>query len=330
MKNFTTPIVTIVLTFLLSFAAQATVKTATDGNWNAPGTWSPSGVPVCGDTIVIPAGVTVHIPANVNLNDPSNPLCPATFMQVYGAITFASGRKIRLVAGGCITVELGGEIHPSSVGGGSSELIEIDKVDWWQASDGVLVGTDPGGTQLGCGVLLPVELISYSIETIDNQVQIEFTTGSERDVSEYILESSRDGSFWQEVARQPGAGNSSTPLDYKFTDENPFNGVSYYRLSFINFNGDIVEMEIMSNEFYSLNYLIYPIPVNKTMFLEGDDLASAQVSVVNSVGEQIEVDRTLVYDKYSFNFEHIKSGVYFVVIENNNVKKTERVVVVHK
>jgi hypothetical protein len=48
--------------FLFSFTSivQAQVtKTASTGNWNTPGAWSPSGVPASIDNVVIPAGVTV-------------------------------------------------------------------------------------------------------------------------------------------------------------------------------------------------------------------------------------------------------------------------------
>lgn len=36
-----------------------TTKTATTGNWNTPGTWTPSGVPASNDPVIIPNGVTL-------------------------------------------------------------------------------------------------------------------------------------------------------------------------------------------------------------------------------------------------------------------------------
>lgn len=53
---------------IVTITILATTITASNGNWNAPGTWDLGRTPQCGDTIVIPLGVTVHIPANVNLN----------------------------------------------------------------------------------------------------------------------------------------------------------------------------------------------------------------------------------------------------------------------
>lgn len=320
----------LLLLTLFIFQSKATTKTASDGNWNAPGTWSPAGVPECGDTIIIPAGVTVHIPANVNLNDVSDPLCAQTYIEVAGKLTFANGKKMRLTAGGCVNISLGGELHPSGVGAGSSELIEIDHVDWWKADDGILIATDPGGIQLGCGIVLPIELQSYGLQVINDQVQISFTTASERDIDYFVVESSKDGSYWQELGTIDTDGNSSSPRSYQIEDANPFNGVSYYRLKYVNINGASINMEIMSCEFYSIKYLLYPVPVNKIMFLEGEDLTSADITMINSVGEVVEVEKSLLGDKYSFNFENIKSGVYFLVIETEKTKKTERVVVVRK
>jgi len=314
---------------IFSFESSATVKTALGGNWNAPGTWSPAGVPSCGDTIIIPAGISVHIPANVNLNNAADPLCAQTYISVEGELTFSSGRKLRLAAGGCVMIEVGGTLVPSAVGGGSSEVVEVDHVDWWKAADGVLTGAGPSGTPLGCGMALPVELIDFSLEYINDGVDIFFTTASERDADKYLIEVSRDGSYWQELETVKAVGNSSVSSNYQLRDNSPFIGLSYYRLTLVDVNGNSTPLEVITSEFNSVKYLLYPIPVNKTMFLEGSSLETSTITVINSLGEQIEVEKSLMGDKYAFDFAEIKAGVYFLVIETENTKKTERIVVVH-
>lgn len=310
-----------------SFATKITAKPG-GGNWNAPGTWDLGRVPTCGDTIVVPPGVTVHIPSNVTLDGAG---CAPVTLQVAGSLTFANGKKLRLSSGGCVQISVSGSIVPSGVGGGASELIEIGGQDWWQASDGTLLGSSlPAGVVLGCGILLPVELSSFEIEYLNETATLNFSTASERNLLHFIVEISKDGSFWQELGVISAVGNSETTQSYSIVDKNPFIGVSYYKLTSVNVDGTKSELDILTGEFTSKKYLLYPIPVNKMMFVEGDDLENSKITIVNSLGENLEVENTFMGDKLSYNFSEVKSGVYFLVIENDNVKKTERIVVVHK
>ena len=179
-------------------------------------------------------------------------------------------------------------------------------------------------------VALPIELTSFSTENINESVNITWTTASERDNDYFQLESSRDGSYWQEVAIVKGAGNSSEKIDYSIIDKTPFYGTSYYRLTQYDINGAAYQLGTLTNELIVTKYLIYPVPVNKSMFLEGDNLMNSEILVVNAVGEIIDVEQTVVGDKISFNFSEVQNGAYFLTIENNKTKKTERISVVHK
>lgn len=310
---------------MVSFYSNATIITATsNGNWTSPLTWD-IGVPQCGDTVIIPAGVTVTVTINVDLNT-GDPLCPYFKMSVYGNLRFAAGKKMHLAYGACIAVEAGGQIVPSSKGGGASESIYIGDVRVWQSSEGPLNGV----ASLGCAILLPVELIDFSVSKLNSSIELKFTTASERELSHFILESSRDGSYWQTVEKINASGNSLSQKTYAAIDKTPFNGVSYYRLKSIDLDGTERMLDIISNEFYSSKFLIYPIPVNKLMFLEGENLENSIVTIVNSLGETIEVEMSIIGDKYSFNFTSIKNGVYFLTIKNQNINRTERIVVAHK
>ncbi|MES2589082.1 MAG: T9SS type A sorting domain-containing protein [Bacteroidota bacterium] len=327
MKRFITKNIILVsfLLFSLESISAATI-TATGGNWNAPGSWDLGRVPACGDIVVIPLGISIHIAANVNLDGAG---CAPLTIQCAGSITFANGRKIRLSAGGCVQVSLTGIISPSGGGGGASELIEIAGENWWQASFGTLFGT-AAGVNLGCGVLLPIELTNFSFENIDTKVLIQWTTASERENDYFFIEHSKDGHYWEEVGIVKGAGNSSVELSYELIDKNPFFGKSYYRISQFDINGISTVLSTQTNELVSTKYLLYPIPVNKSMFLEGNNLANSIVTILNSVGEIIEVEQSIMGDKISFNFSEVKNGAYFVSIQNDNTKKTERIIVVHK
>ena len=57
----------------------------------------------------------------------------------------------------------------------------------------------------------------------------------------FILEKSIDGKNFVELATIAGAGTSAQVLNYVYRDEAPSNGITYYRLSQQDFDGEISE-----------------------------------------------------------------------------------------
>ncbi|MES2589083.1 MAG: T9SS type A sorting domain-containing protein [Bacteroidota bacterium] len=328
MKTIITRNIALIALFFFSFKTNAAIITAitNNGAWNSPDTWDRGSIPQCGDTIEIPVGLGITITQTVDLDDPTDPLCGKIQLNIAGTLKFSNGKKLNLGVGSCVNILAGGLIAPSKNGGGASERIMVGGVEEWRAGDGMLNGV----AQLGCAVILPIELIDFSFQNIDDQVLIQWTTASERDNDYFYIEHSKDGYYWQEVGIIKGSGTSSSELNYQFIDKSPFFGKSYYRLSQYDINGISTVLGTQSNELVSTKYLLYPIPVNKSMFLEGNNLANSIVTVLNSVGEIIEVEQSFVGDKISFDFSEIKNGAYFVSIQNDNTKKTERIIVVHK
>ena len=160
--------------------------------------------------------------------------------------------------------------------------------------------------------------------------ELSFSTASERDLDYFVIEVSRDGSYWQELGTIDAVGNATTTSDYTFVDKTPFNGTSYYRLKEVDINGVSMDVDVLVGHFNGIKYLLYPVPVNKSMFLEGAYLSESTVQVINSVGDLVDVSMNLFGDKLSFDFSSVKNGIYYLVIENQYTKKTERVSVVHK
>ncbi|MBI2258358.1 MAG: T9SS type A sorting domain-containing protein [Flavobacteriia bacterium] len=327
MKNLKLKFVKLFFSLILLTTGHSTIITAVNGpgaeNWNIAGTWDLGRVPKCGDTIVIPEGVTVLIPANVDLDDPANSACGETHIIVSGIISLSNGTRLELASGVCIDFKDTG-ILTTHGGGKGVANVQIGGSTEWHASDGDWVGPD----NIGCSNALPVELISFNLEIINEKVELSFVTSTERELDYYIIESSRDGSFWQEISSVKAIGNSSNLNKYSSKDENPFNGESYYRLKNVDINGTVNILEIISCSFYSNKFLMYPIPVNKVMFIEGDNIEKTEFTLINSMGDVVEIEKTVVGDKLSFDFEPINTGVYFIKMENANFKKMERIVVI--
>lgn len=88
-----------------------------------------------------------------------------------------------------------------------------------------------------CNMFLPVELINFDVEAAGNLVTFDWTTLSELNNDYFIIEHSRDLNNWSEIIRKDGAGNSSVNNYYSANAQIHGNGVHYFRLKQVDFNG---------------------------------------------------------------------------------------------
>ena len=64
----------------------------------------------------------------------------------------------------------------------------------------------------------------------EKRVELIWTTLSEKNNDLFMVERTRDGQNFEKVCSLTAAGNSSSIINYKETDYNPYPGLSYYRL----------------------------------------------------------------------------------------------------
>ena len=176
---------------------------------------------------------------------------------------------------------------------------------------------------------LPVELSSFTSETVANNVTLNWSTSSEENNSGYDIERLSTGGVrgktldvWNKTGFVQGNGNSNTSQNYTFTDKKLQSGKYKYRLKQIDFNGNYKYYEL-SNEviigipgkFYlSQNY---PNPFNPFTDLEFgiSDLGFVSLKVHDALGNEVAV---LVNEKknsgsYEVEFDgsSYASGIYF-------------------
>lgn len=327
MKSNITPCVLLTIVLLINQVSKAATCTANliGGNWNNPATWDCGVVPGCGDVIVIPLGSIVTVSADVDYS-----ACPDPMMiTVTGTLLFTKNKDLRLPVNSCLDVSLLGTVIPS-VALGSTNNIFVGLVKEWIAGPLTLPVIGPAAFGCDFPISLPVILNGFEIENSETEVQLNWKTSSERDNDYFLIEVSRDGSFYQELGTVKGGGNSASELTYQFSDNNPFQGTSYYRLKQVDFSGKVETLSMMSNEYSSYKYLVYPVPANKQLYLEGKKLESSKVQIYEAKGLSVDIPKSFEDERYSFDLADVADGVYFLVIENNQVRNTERIVVVHK
>ena len=85
---------------------------------------------------------------------------------------------------------------------------------------------------------LPIELLAFTgtCNTVDD-VELNWTTATEVNNHYFEVEKSRDGKEYEFLARINSRGNSSQAQQYNFTDTQPYEKITYYRLSQTDLNG---------------------------------------------------------------------------------------------
>ena len=85
---------------------------------------------------------------------------------------------------------------------------------------------------------LPVNLTDFdAVRTDTEQVLLQFKTLTETNNAFFDVERSADGSRYEPIGRVDGAGNSAVIQKYVFTDPKPLQGINYYRLRQVDFDG---------------------------------------------------------------------------------------------
>lgn len=104
-----------------------------------------------------------------------------------------------------------------------------------------------GSAGLDCTpVTLPVELLSFKVESISNANELTWTTASETNNDYFILEHSSNGENWNEIKKISGAGNSTVENAYYTTHRDFQNGINYYRLKQVDFDGTLNTYKVVS------------------------------------------------------------------------------------
>lgn len=132
-----------------------------------------------------------------------------------------------------------------------------------------------------CETLLPIELLSFNAEPIDNDyVEITWVTASEINNDYFEIERSLDANDWTSILKEDGAGNSSTTLFYSAYDRQPNPGTSYYRLKQVDFDGSYTYSSPVSVNFNDSETIsIYPNPTNNTAILTMNSSQKGMVQV---------------------------------------------------
>jgi hypothetical protein len=245
-------------------------------------------------------------------------LAENVFWQVEGAVTIGTGANfngIIIANNGAIIIETGVILNGKAL-----------------STNGNITTQDVDITSSFCPVPLPIELLSFSVEAMLENIALNWTTASERENDYFNIERSSDGINFISIFKKNGAGTSTEILNYSFFDNNPLVGVSYYRLKQTDYDWVSTYSKTKSVVFNIMDGLVfnvYPNPFsNETTIHIDKKLKGSKLVILDSYGRIIKQTANISEQTYTLPCEDLLSGIYFInLVRNGEIVATEKLVV---
>lgn len=188
---------------------------------------------------------------------------------------------------------------------------------------------------------MPVELTSFAVMFNGNKAKLVWQTATEINNYGFEIHRSSNEKNWETIGFVEGHGNSSSPKEYSFIDQNSFHGEVKYRLKQIDNDGSFEYSEtVVINTVSPTDFELhqnYPNPFNPVTkikftvpFCADALISNVLIKVYDLLGNEIT---SLVNEqKPSGTYEVVwdagnqTSGIYFYTIETNNFSKTMKMI----
>jgi hypothetical protein len=253
------------------------------------------------------AGESGKWPADTDLDDtpPYIPTATASSCPAVGALS----RPANTVGTGANQIEYAG-VNPAL---GLVLERTTDGGTGWAQGAGTLNNCNGTCNTLGTCGPLPIELYAFELNAVREDVFVTWLTESEAGTDFFRIERSRDGTNWEVIGSVQAIGNSNQLQTYQFVDENPIEGLSYYRLTTFDLDGAISYKGVRSVETQA-DLLIYPNPVKDLLFVRGQEGALGEVIVKDVYGRVID---EFISDKNEISINTLlwRQGVYYVITQ---------------
>ncbi len=188
--------------------------------------------------------------------------------------------------------------------------------------------TSSGVFCLDCNSILPINLLEFNATPNKNVVDIIWITGSELNNNYFILERSRDGITFENYHQISGMGNTNNGFQYKIVDSSPIEGISYYRLKQVDFDGNFTYSDIKSVYFEKeFTFEVFPNPANSEFTIQSENIEKINLSIFNAVGESVNLLSYTIDDKIIIDSKSLSNGIYFIHIQYENKIYTKKIII---
>lgn len=221
-------------------------------------------------------------------------------------------------------------------------------VNYYSFNQGIASGTNTGlttlidqkatnnGTLIGFGLtgstgnfisqnstvtILPLQWLSFTAQRQNSNVLLQWTTATETNTDNFVIEHSSDGKHWNSIGTV-SAANQRGKNNYSFVDEGPFEGVNYYRLRQNDVDGKYTYSQVRTIQISSKggSFTIVTNPVSNGLLQLRVSQNSGEVIRLYSASGSLIWQKKFTSGLHAVDMTNLASGIYLLK-ENTQSEK---------
>ena len=183
---------------------------------------------------------------------------------------------------------------------------------------------------------LPIELLSFNAELKGTYVDLDWETATEINNDYFVVERASENLDWKPILTVTGAGNSNSLLSYSEKDREPLEGLSYYRLKQVDYDGQFSYSDpvaIFNNQIENSDEVfMYPNPSSAgSVFLRIPEVMNGyrtELRLFDLSGKLLIKELYDAHsDVYEMSYGNLIPGIYLVQINSEVLNETKKLVV---
>jgi hypothetical protein len=175
--------------------------------------------------------------------------------------------------------------------------------------------------KLGMGIVLPIELISFTGANQGRTNELEWTTASENNSERFDVQRSADGNHWETIDAVAAAGSSQQARTYRAIDPSPF-PLTYYRLRLVDADGSSALSDIVVVRLVADMLAVAPNPATDelTVFPPAS-FGTASIEMLGMDGRLLTKPRIGLFssaEMFTLDIRDLPAGVYILQLRSGD------------
>lgn len=182
--------------------------------------------------------------------------------------------------------------------------------------------------QFGTAGPLPVKLITFNAVKDRGNVKLTWSTSEEVNAQEFAIERSANGRSFEKIGTVTAAGNSTSVVNYSFTDNRPSGGKNFYRLRIIDRDQTAELSRILRIDFNkAYTITVSPNPARSEINIVITNATEpVQLQIIDISGKVVK-SQLITNQMNRVQVGELAKGLYIVTMKGTKETYTEKLVI---